>query len=49
MIELFCIGALCALAGMTLTLQFIPYEYDTELMREDNDEENANGEIDYHE
>lgn len=48
MIELFCIWALCALAGMTLTLAFIPYEYDTEFTREDNDD-TIDGVTEYHE
>ena len=36
MIELFCVGALCALVGMSLTLYVIPYEYYTEQHREED-------------
>ena len=36
MITYFCLISLVSLVTMTLTLLFIPYEYDTEAMRSEN-------------
>ncbi len=36
MIEMFCLISLVSLTTMTVTLLFVPYEYDTEAMRSEN-------------